>query len=154
MKPPWSGTEPPDSRFISAIVWQDRRTADWCDELKAAGHEALVQSKTGLLLDPYFSALRRVGFWIGLRVLELGPKPGAGFGTVDSFVMWHLTQGRTHKIEATNAARTLLFNIDTQQWDDELLAIFKVPRAMLPDVCDSAGELAVVDASIWGTKFR
>ena len=76
------------------------------------------------------------------------------FGTVDSFVMWHLTQGRTHKIEATNAARTLLFNIDTQEWDDELLALFKVPRAMLPEVCDSAGELAVVMRLFGAMKFR
>ena len=137
-----------------AIVWQDRRTADWCDELKVAGHEALVQSKTGLLLDPYFSATK--ASWILDQVEGARARAEAGelaFGTVDSFVMWHLTQGRTHKIEATNAARTLLFNIDTQEWDDELLALFKVPRAMLPEVCDSAGELAVVDSSVWGHEI-
>ena len=137
-----------------AIVWQDRRTADWCHELKAAGHEALVQSKTGLLLDPYFSATK--ASWILDQVEGARARAEAGelaFGTVDSFVMWNLTQGRTHKIEATNAARTLLFNIDTQEWDDELLALFKVPRAMLPEVCDSAGELAVVDASVWGHEI-
>ena len=122
-----------------AIVWQDRRTASICESLKAAGHQPAVQDKTGLLLDPYFSATKVA--WI------LDNVPGArnraergelAFGTVDSFVAWHLSAGQRHIIEATNAGRTLLFNLDTQDWDDELLALFNVPRGMLPNVVDSA----------------
>ena len=137
-----------------AIVWQDRRTARWCEQARAQGHEAQVQAKTGLLLDPYFSATKVA--WILDHVPGARARAEAGelaFGTVDSFVVWHLTQGRRHIIEATNAARTLLFNLDEQSWDPELLSLFNVPAAVLPQVVDSAGDLAEVDASIWGAAL-
>ncbi len=137
-----------------AIVWQDRRTADWCAQAKDQGHEAMVQSKTGLLLDPYFSATKAA--WILDNVEGARARAEAGelaFGTVDSFVAWHLSGGQSHIIEATNAARTLLFNIDTQAWDPELLALFNVPAVMLPSVVDSAGDLAHIDESIWGAPM-
>ncbi|MCG9032294.1 glycerol kinase GlpK [Laribacter hongkongensis] len=122
-----------------AIVWQDRRTAPLCEQL--AGQAAMVQARTGLLLDPYFSATK-------LRWL-LDTLPGAqeaacrgelAFGTVDSWLLWQLTEGRVHATDATNAARTLLFNIHTQTWDDELLALFDIPRSLLPEVRDSAAD--------------
>lgn len=137
-----------------AIVWQDRRTAEFCQQAKAAGHESMVQSKTGLLLDPYFSATKAA--WILDHVEGARARAEQGelcFGTVDSFVAWHLSGGQRHIIEATNASRTLLFNIDTQQWDPELLELFNVPAAMLPEVVDSAGELAHIDASVWGASL-
>ena len=137
-----------------AIVWQDRRTANWCAQAKDQGHEAMVQSKTGLLLDPYFSATKAA--WILDNVEGARARAEVGelaFGTVDSFVAWHLSGGRSHIIEATNAARTLLFNIDTQAWDTELLALFNVPANLLPQVVDSAGDLADIDASIWGAPM-
>ncbi len=124
-----------------AIVWQDRRTATTCAALHAAGHEPLVQARTGLLLDPYFSATKLA--WL------LDTIPGArdraergelAFGTIDTFLLWRLTEGRSHKTDVTNASRTLLFDIHTQQWSPELLALFRVPAAVLPEVCDSAAD--------------
>jgi glycerol kinase len=116
-----------------AIVWQDRRTSDACLELKQAGCEQAVQQATGLLIDPYFSATKIA--WIldhveGAR--ERAEQGELAFGTVDSFLLWRLSGGDSHKTDATNASRTLLFNIHKQSWDDELLALFRVPRAMLP----------------------
>lgn len=128
-----------------AIVWQDRRTSDLCAELKnEPGVEAMVAQKTGLLLDPYFSATKIA--WI-LRHLP-GAKEAALigkllFGTVESYLHWKLTEGKHHYQDATNASRTLLFNIHTQDWDDELLALFDIPRAMLPQVVDNIGDLGV-----------
>jgi glycerol kinase len=122
-----------------AIVWQDRRTADACAKLKRDGAEDLVRQKSGLLLDPYFSGTKVA--WL------LDNVPGArgraergelAFGTIDSFLLWRLTGGRTHATDVTNASRTLLFDIHRQQWDDELLRLIRVPRAMLPDVRDSS----------------
>ena len=138
-----------------AIVWQDRRTASICEGLKAAGHQPAVQDKTGLLLDPYFSATKVA--WILENVPGARDRAERGelaFGTVDSFVAWHLSAGQRHIIEATNAGRTLLFNLDTQDWDDELLALFNVPRGMLPSVVDSAGDLAEIHPDIWGVPLR
>ena len=125
----------------NAIVWQDRRTADRCEALKDAGHEAAVSDKTGLLLDPYFSATKIA--WIldqvdGAR--EAAQRGELAFGTTDSYLLWRLTGGRVHATDATNASRTALFNIHTQQWDEELLELFRVPRALLPEVRDSAGD--------------
>jgi glycerol kinase len=123
----------------NAIVWQDRRTADACAALKQAGHETMVAAKTGLLLDPYFSATK-IG-WLLDHVPDARRRAEAGelaFGTVDSFLLWRLTGG-LHATDATNASRTLLFDIQTGQWDDELLALFGVPRPLLPEVCDSSG---------------
>ena len=121
----------------NAIVWQDRRTADFCAGLKE--HEETVRQKTGLLLDPYFSGTKVR--WILDNVSGAREKARRGdlaFGTVDSFLLWHLTDGKTHATDAANASRTLLFNIRTQDWDDDLLALFDVPRAMLPEVRDNS----------------
>lgn len=124
----------------NAIVWQDRRTAARCDELKALGHEAMVRAKTGLPIDSYFSATKIR--WILDHVDGAREKARRGqlaFGTVDSWLMWNFTQGGLHVTDATNASRTMLFNIHTLQWDDELLALFDIPRSMLPDVHPSSG---------------
>ena len=120
-----------------AIVWQDRRTADYCDVLRSQGFESTVASKTGLLLDPYFSATKLK--WILDHVEGARDKARKGFllfGTVDSFLLWRLTKGRSHKTDATNASRTMLFNIHEQVWDKELLELFDIPLQMLPEVCD------------------
>ncbi|MEP6644550.1 MAG: glycerol kinase GlpK [Acidobacteriaceae bacterium] len=119
----------------NAIVWQDRRTAAFCDQLKADGYEELVQERTGLLIDSYFSASKIS--WIlehvpGARALADAGK--LAFGTVDSWLVWKLTGGKTHVTDASNASRTMLFNIHTGQWDGELLKIFRVPSSMLPAV--------------------
>ena len=130
----------------NAIVWQDRRTAAYCQALKNDGLEATVTSKTGLRLDPYFSGTKIA--WILDNVDGVRARAEAGklaFGTVDSFLLWRLTGGRVHATDATNASRTLLFNIHTQEWDDELLAIFSVPRQMLPDVRDCADDYGLAD---------
>ncbi len=124
-----------------AIVWQDRRTAPLCKALRDAGHEAMFTARTGLLLDPYFSGTKIA--WLLDNVPGARAAAEAGelaFGTIDSFLLWRLTGGR-HATDATNASRTLLFNIHTQRWDDELLAALDVPRALLPEVTDCAGAL-------------
>jgi glycerol kinase len=135
-----------------APVWQDRRTAALCESLRAAGHEELVTARTGLLLDPYFSATKLA--WL------LDNTPGARaaaergelcFGTVDSFLLFRLTEGRVHATDATNAARTLLFDIRRGVWDEEMLALFNIPRAILPEVRDCAtrfGETRLLGGSI------
>ncbi len=119
----------------NAIVWQDRRTSSFCDQLKADGHESLIQSRTGLLIDAYFSA-SKVAWMLdnvpGARGLAESGK--LAFGTVDSWLVWKLTGGQVHITDATNASRTMLFNIHTGQWDDELLSLFRIPRSMLPAV--------------------
>jgi glycerol kinase len=122
-----------------AIVWQDRRTAEECARLKAAGAEALVRERTGLLLDPYFSATKIA--WIldhvpGAR--ERAERGELAFGTIDSFLLWRLTGARVHATDVTNASRTLLYDIHRQCWDEELLRLLRVPRALLPDVRDSS----------------
>lgn len=137
-----------------AIVWQDRRTAEMCAALKAAGHETIFQNKTGLLLDPYFSGTKLA--WLldtikGAR--ERAERGELCFGTIDSFLIWRLTGGRVHATDATNASRTLLFNIHTNAWDEELLALLKVPRAMLPDVRDCAADYGVTEKSLFGAAI-
>ncbi len=127
-----------------AIVWQDRRTNALCQSLKAAGHEALVREKTGLLLDPYFSATKVR--WILDHVADGQSRAEAGelcFGTIDSFLLWRLTAGQVHRTDATNAARTLLFNILTQDWDDDILALLNIPRKMLPEVLDCSAHFGI-----------
>ncbi len=124
----------------NAIVWQDRRTAQDCERLEQAGHGKLVAARTGLRLDPYFSATK-IG-WLLDAVEGARHAAEAGhlaFGTIDSFLLWRLTDGAVHATDATNASRTLLFDIHRGAWDDELLALFGIPRAMLPEVRDSAG---------------
>ena len=135
----------------NAIVWQDRRTAEHCQQLRDTGHEADVTATTGLLLDPYFSATK-IG-WILDNVDGARRKAEAGelaFGTTDSFLLWRLTDGAVHATDATNASRTLLFDIHRGQWSDELLELFSVPRSMLPQVCDSAHEFGVTSADVLG----
>ena len=134
-----------------AIVWQDRRTADICQELKQQNAELAVQEKTGLLVDPYFSATKVA--WILDNVDGARERAEAGelaFGTVDSFLLWRLTAGKSHKTDATNASRTMLFNIHEQQWDQELLTLFRVPAAMLPQVEDCAADFGETDPDLFG----
>lgn len=130
-----------------AIVWQDRRTAGFCDELRNGGHADLIQQRTGLLIDAYFSGSKIA--WILENVSGARAKAEAGqlaFGTIDSWLVWKLTGGKLHATDVTNASRTMLFNIHTGAWDDELLKLFRVPRSMMPDVRASSevyGEASV-----------
>ncbi|MEM1272746.1 MAG: glycerol kinase GlpK [Pseudomonadota bacterium] len=124
-----------------AIVWQDRRTAELCAQLKDAGHEAMIQKRTGLLLDPYFSATKLA--WILEHVDGVRAAAEAGklaFGTIDSFLIWRLTEGASHLTDATNAARTLLYNIRTGMWDDEILNLLRIPPSLLPEVRDTGAD--------------
>lgn len=135
----------------NAIVWQDRRTADVCRALEADGFLDLVQRKSGLLLDPYFSATKVA--WILDHVPDARSRAEAGelaFGTIDSFLIWRLTGGKMHATDATNASRTSLFNIGEQAWDRELLKIFRVPAAVLPEVKDSADNFGTIGAALVG----
>jgi len=125
----------------NAIVWQDRRTADACAALRGAGHEASVTAKTGLVLDPYFSATKIR--WI-LDHMDVDPKRLA-FGTVDTWLIWQLTQGRAHVTDVTNASRTLLFDIRRGVWDEELLGIMRIPREILPNVVSSSALCGAAD---------
>jgi len=137
-----------------AIVWQDRRTAEICAGLKAQGHEDLFRERTGLLLDPYFSGTKVS--WILDHVKGARERAGRGelcFGTIDSFLIWRLTGGRSHVTDATNASRTLLYNIHNGAWDGELLNILRLPRAMLPEVKDSAADFGVCDAKLLGAAI-
>jgi glycerol kinase len=137
-----------------AIVWQDRRTADYCAELKAAGHEADVANRTGLLIDPYFSATKLR--WVLENVPGARERAERGelrFGTVDCFLLWRLTGGKVHRTDATNASRTLLFNIHSQQWDAELLRLFDIPVGLLPEVFDCAAEFGDTDAALLGASI-
>jgi len=123
----------------NAIVWQDRRTADYCDELRARGLTDMIRSKTGLILDPYFSGTKVR--WILENVPGAREKAEAGklrFGTVDSWLVWNLTGGRHHVTDVSNASRTLLFNIHTLEWDEDMLKLLGVPRSMLPEVKSSS----------------
>src|SRR6201990_2054444 len=124
-----------------AIVWQDRRTADVCATLKGDGHEPTITATTGLIIDPYFSGTKVA--WILDHVPGARARAERGelkFGTVDSYLLWRLTGGKVHTTDATNASRTLLFDIHSGEWDDELLKIIGVPRSMLPEVKDSSAE--------------
>ncbi len=134
-----------------ALVWQDRRTADHCRRLKEEGREEEIRRKTGLLLDPYFSATKLS--WLLEEVDGARAAAGRGelaFGTVDTWLLWHLTGGRVHATDATNASRTLLFDIHRQAWDDDLLELFGVPRSLLPEVRDSAGDFGRTDPDVLG----
>ena len=138
----------------NAIVWQDRRTAGFCKELIASGHEELVQHKTGLVIDAYFSATKI--HWISNNVDGAKDQAKNGelaFGTIDSWLVWKLTNGKTHITDVSNASRTMLYNIETLEWDDELLTLFEIPGSMLPTVVDSSGNLAVTDESVLGAKI-
>ena len=134
-----------------AIVWQDRRTAARCGALRDAGHEPAVAEKTGLLLDPYFSATKLA--WILDHVDGARERAAAGelaFGTIDTFLIWRMTGGRVHATDATNASRTLLFDIHAQRWDDALLRLFDVPPSVLPEVRDSADDFGTASPEVLG----
>jgi glycerol kinase len=139
----------------NAIVWQDRRTADRCAALRRERHEALIADKTGLLLDPYFSATKIA--WMLDHVDGARAAAAAGrfaFGTVDTFLLWRLTGGRVHATDATNAARTLLLDIHRGEWDAALTALFGVPAALLPQVRDCSGDFGTTDPALFGGPIR
>ena len=136
-----------------AIVWQDRRTASFCAGLKEQGLEPMVTAKTGLLLDPYFSGTKLA--WILDNVEGARQKAELGelaFGTVDSFLLWRLTGGRVHATDATNASRTLLYDINRGDWDDELLDMLRIPRSLLPEVRDSAADFGATVPELFGQQ--
>ncbi|WP_309084432.1 glycerol kinase GlpK [Chelativorans sp.] len=138
----------------NAIVWQDRRTAPLCETLKNDGLEAKFTRKTGLLLDPYFSGTKLA--WLldnvaGAR--EKAEEGGLLAGTIDSYLIWRLTGGRVHATDATNASRTLLFNIEANEWDEELLLILRVPRQLLAVVKDTAGDFGTTEKSLFGAAI-
>src|SRR3984885_2691671 len=137
-----------------AIVWQDRRTVDLCTRLKNTGHEPLFAAKTGLLLDPYFSGTKLA--WLLGQTTEVGECAARGelaFGTVDTFLLWRLTGGKVHATDATNASRTLLFDIHTGCWDDQLLKLFAVPKSVLPQVLDSSAAFGMTDPELFGAAI-
>ncbi|MBT3428259.1 MAG: glycerol kinase GlpK [Gammaproteobacteria bacterium] len=136
-----------------AIVWQDRRTAEKCEELRSKGLSDSIQAKTGLLVDPYFSGTKVN--WILDQVPTARVRAEAGelaFGTIDSFLLWRLTAGKSHKTDATNAARTLMFNIHEQQWDQEILDWLDIPAALLPEVEDSSADFGRCDPDLFGAS--
>ncbi|WP_120499592.1 glycerol kinase GlpK [Roseovarius sp. EL26] len=137
----------------NAIVWQDRRTADLCHALRAAGHEEMISHATGLLLDPYFSGTKLK--WVLDNVDDARERAEAGqllFGTIDCFLIWKLTGGKVHATDATNAARTLLYDIREGCWSPEICALLDIPMAMLPEVCDCAADYGMVQADILGQE--
>ena len=138
----------------NAIVWQDRRTAKLCASLKQKGLSPTIQAKTGLLLDPYFSATKIA--WIldhAEGAQNRAQRGELAFGTIDTFLIWHLTGGKSHRTDATNASRTMLFDIREQQWDSELLEIFSVPDNCLPEVLDCAADFGTTDVSVLGKEL-
>ncbi|WP_417363123.1 glycerol kinase GlpK [Galbibacter sp.] len=140
--------------IYKAIVWQDRRTADYCDQLIKEGWEDKIREKTGLVIDAYFVATKVK--WILDNVENARDAAKAGdliFGTVDSWLIWNLTGGQKHITDFTNASRTLLFNIHTLDWDQELLDLFDIPRSMLPELCDSSGEIAHTSGMLFAKKI-
>jgi len=140
--------------IANAIVWQSRVTSPECERLKQAGHEPVVREKTGLVLDAYFSATKIAHLLDGIPgTRERAERGEILFGTVDSFLIWRLTGGQSHLTDVSNASRTLLCNLQTLDWDDELLSLFRVPRAMLPQICSSSGHLGETDAALFGRSI-
>jgi glycerol kinase len=137
-----------------AIVWQDRRTSEQCSQLKAEGHEAMVQQRTGLRLDPYFAGTKLA--WLLDNLEGARERAEAGelcFGTVDCFLLWRLTGGKVHATDASNASRTLLMNLQTRQWDDDLLQLLNIPRELLPDICDNTHDFGTTDPALFGSAI-
>ncbi|KNY16568.1 glycerol kinase [Shinella sp. SUS2] len=138
----------------NAIVWQDRRTASYCEKLKKQDLEKTFTRKTGLLLDPYFSGTKLSWMLSNVKGARArGAKGDLCFGTIDTFLIWRLTGGKSHVTDATNASRTLMYNIGTNAWDEELLDILRVPKAMLPDVLDCAADFGVTEKSLFGAEI-
>ena len=138
----------------NAIVWQDRRTASFCDKLKEENQSELIQNKTGLVIDAYFSGTKIK--WILDSNSEIRKQANEGqliFGTIDTWLIWNLSKGKYHLTDPSNASRTLLYNINDDMWDDELLEIFDVPRNILPKVVDSSAISAYIDDEIIGSKI-
>jgi glycerol kinase len=133
----------------TALVWQDRRTASLCAELGQAGHESLVQSRTGLLLDPYFCA-SKIGWLLANRPELQAIGERLAFGTIDSWLLWKLTGGRVHATDASNASRTMLMALDSGEWDEELCALFGVAPMSLPRIVDCAGQIGETDPDLFG----
>jgi glycerol kinase len=139
----------------NAIVWQDRRTAALCDRLRSEDHEAAFTERTGLLLDPYFSGTKIAWLLDNVEGARAAAEAGRlAFGTIDSFLIWRLTGGRAHVTDATNAARTLLFDIGRGQWDGELAKLLRVPTSLLPQVRDCCGEFGVTEPGLFGGPIR
>ena len=140
--------------IYNAIVWQCRRTADYCDKLKAEGLDKVIYDKTGLVLDAYFSATKLK--WILDNVAGARARAENGellFGTVDTYIMWHISKGRIHATDYTNASRTMLYNIHTLSWDDDLLKLFNIPKCMLPEVRPSSYNYGYADHTIVGSDI-
>ena len=140
--------------IYNAIVWQDRRTASFCDKLKEENKSELIQNKTGLVIDAYFSGTKIK--WIldnNIEIREQADKGQLIFGTIDTWLIWNLSKGKYHLTDPSNASRTLLYNIKDDMWDDELLEIFDVPRNILPKVVDSSAISAYIDEEILGSKI-
>lgn len=136
-----------------AIVWQDRRTADFCRKLALSGFDALVSQRTGLILDPYFSGTKLAWLLDNVPGARASAERGdLAFGTVDSFLLWRLTGGKVHATDASNASRTMLFDIERQAWDEDILAALRIPSSVLPDVRDSAGLFGETEPSLLGTS--
>ena len=138
----------------NAIVWQDRRTAEFCDELKAAGHKALFQKKTGLVIDAYFSGTKLK--WLLDNVSDARERANRGelaFGTIDSWLIWKLTDGALHITDASNACRTMLYNIHTGKWDSELLSLFDIPNNLLPEVRSSSAAYGKTAPGLLGAQI-
>lgn len=139
---------------FNAIVWQDRRTADFCDQLKKLNKTKLIQNKTGLVIDAYFSGTKIK--WILDNDASIRSQANNGellFGTIDTWLIWNLTNGRSHITDPSNASRTLLYNIKEDDWDDELLSLFDIPKNILPKVVDSSSTSAHVDDKFFGVKI-
>ncbi len=140
--------------IYNAIVWQDRRAENQCIALREQGHAAMVQQKTGLIIDAYFSGTKLQ--WILDHVPHARDLAEAGklaFGTVDTWLIWQLTQGRVHATDVSNASRTMLFNVHTNQWDDDLLALLRIPKSLMPHVQPSASDFGAIDASFLGASL-
>ena len=141
--------------IANAIVWQDRRTAEYCDKLREAGHTDKVQAKTGLVIDAYFCATKIR--WILENVPDARGRAERGelaFGTIDSWLLWNLTAGNVHATDVTNASRTMLLNIENCQWDDDLLDLFEIPRSMLPEVLPSSHVYGESNADLLGAAIK
>ncbi|HVU59107.1 MAG TPA: glycerol kinase GlpK [Puia sp.] len=138
----------------NAIVWQDRRTSDYCNKLKEAGKGDLIRERTGLVIDAYFSATKirwMLDHVPGVK--ELAKEGKLAFGTVDSWLLWNLTGGEVHATDVTNASRTMLFNIHTMQWDEDLLRLFDIPAGILPKVCSSSEVYGHTAGNVWAAKI-
>jgi glycerol kinase len=134
-----------------AIVWQDRRTAELCNKIAQSAISKQIPSKTGLLIDPYFSATKIMWLLENIpQARERAEKGDLVFGTVDTYLLWRLTGGKSHATDATNASRTMLFNIRTQQWDDEILAALNIPKIILPNVLDNSADFGLVEKELLG----